>query len=102
MSLEHHSLDQTQLSTAIQGALGYLDPESMQTNQVTEKSDVYSFRVVFVELLTGKKAPFFDRPKDQRILTMFFLFTLKDDSLSKILEDCIMKNGTHGQILRVA
>ncbi|KAL0351338.1 UNVERIFIED_CONTAM: Wall-associated receptor kinase [Sesamum calycinum] len=36
-------LDHTQMSTVVQGTLGYLDPEYMQTNQLTEKSDVYSF-----------------------------------------------------------
>ena len=95
-------LDQNQLSTAVQGTPGYLDPESLQTNRVTEKSDVYSFGVVLVELLTGKKALFFDRPKEQRILTMFFLFALKDDSLFQVLEDCIVNNGNHMQILKVA
>ena len=35
-------LDQTQLSTVVQGTLGYLDPEYMHTSQLTEKSDVYS------------------------------------------------------------
>ena len=94
------SLDKTQLSTAIQGTPGYLDPESMQTNQVTEKSDVYSFGVVLVELLTGKKALFFE--KEQRILTMLFLFALKDDRLFEVLEDCIVNNGNHTQILKVA
>ena len=94
------SLDKTQLSTAIQGTPGYLDPESMQTNQITEKSDVYSFGVVLVELLTGKKALFFE--KEQRILTMLFLFALKDDKLFEVLEDCIVNNGNHMQILKVA
>ena len=96
------SLDKTQSSTDVQGTPGYLDPESIQTNQVTEKSDVYSFGVVLVELLTGKKALFFDRPKEQRVLTMLFLLALKDDSLFEVLKDCIVNNGNHKQILRVA
>ncbi|KAJ9675890.1 hypothetical protein PVL29_024721 [Vitis rotundifolia] len=95
-------LDQTQLSTAVQGTPGYLDPESMQTYRVTEKSDVYSFGVVLVELLTGKKALFFDRPQEQRILTMFFLLALKDNSLFQVLDDCIVNNANHMQILKVA
>ncbi|CBI39370.3 unnamed protein product, partial [Vitis vinifera] len=74
-------LDQNQLSTAVQGTPGYLDPESLQTN---------------------RKALFFDRPKEQRILTIFFLFPLKDDSLFQVLEDCIVNNGNHKQILKVA
>ena len=96
------SLDQTQLSTVVQGTPGYLDPEAMQTNQVTEKSDVYSFGVVLVELLTGKKALFIDRPKEQRVLTMLFLLALKDDTLFEVLEDCIVNNRNHVQILKVA
>lgn len=32
---------------------GYLDPEYMLTHKLTEKSDVYSLGIVFLELLTG-------------------------------------------------
>lgn len=34
---------------------GYLDPEYFLTHKLTDKSDVYSLGVVFLELLTGRK-----------------------------------------------
>ncbi|CAA2982206.1 Serine threonine kinase [Olea europaea subsp. europaea] len=103
-------LDQTQLSTMVQGTFGYLvlqptflsNPEYMQTNQLTEKSDVYSFGVVLVELLTGKKALSYDRPEEERNLASYFLSTLKQGRLFQILDDNNICEGNSEQLIAVS
>ncbi|XP_031115889.1 putative wall-associated receptor kinase-like 16 [Ipomoea triloba] len=94
--------DQTQLITMVQGTLGYLDPEYMQTHQLTEKSDVYSFGVVLVELLTGRRAVFFDGPEEERNLSLHFLSSLKENRLFMILDDNIVCEGNNEELQEVA
>ncbi|CAN6721485.1 unnamed protein product [Malus baccata var. baccata] len=92
-------LDKAQLSTMVQGTLGYLDPEYLQTSQLTEKSDVYSFGVVLAELL---KALSFDKPEEERNLAMYFLSALKDDRLLQVLDDCIVTEANIEQLKEVS
>ncbi|KAB1220903.1 Wall-associated receptor kinase 2 [Morella rubra] len=95
-------LDQTQLTTLVQGTLGYLDPEYFQTSQLTEKSDVYSFGVVMAELLTGKKALSMDRPENDRNLANCLLSAIKEDCLLQILDDQIVKEDNIEELKDVA
>ncbi|XP_062231660.1 probable LRR receptor-like serine/threonine-protein kinase IRK [Phragmites australis] len=49
-------LDRYVLSSKIQSALGYMAPEfTCRTVKVTEKCDVYSFGVLVLEILTGRR-----------------------------------------------
>ncbi|CAA2956297.1 Serine threonine kinase [Olea europaea subsp. europaea] len=95
-------IDQTQLSTVVQGTFGYLDPEYMQTNQLTGKSDVYSFGVVLVELLMGKMALSYDRPEEERCLANYFLSKLKQSNLFQVLDDNIVCEGNSEKLTSVA
>ncbi|KAM6602440.1 hypothetical protein CsatA_022049 [Cannabis sativa] len=79
-------IDKTQLTTLVQGTLGYLDPEYFHTSQLTEKSDVYSFGVVLAELLTGQKALSFDRSENERNLALYFISSMEEDDLLRILD----------------
>nr|POF18796.1 wall-associated receptor kinase 1 [Quercus suber] len=95
-------LDQTQLNTLVQGTWGYLDPEYIQTSQLTRKSDVYSFGVVIAELLTGMKTLSFDRPENDRNLAIAFVSAIKEDRLLQILEDHIVSEGNIEQLKEIA
>ncbi|KAL5976593.1 hypothetical protein ACLOJK_020926 [Asimina triloba] len=59
------------VSTCAQGTLGYLDPEYYRNYQLTDKSDVYSYGVVLLELLTSQRAIDFGRDQDDVNLAMF-------------------------------
>ncbi|KAK7275582.1 hypothetical protein RIF29_16701 [Crotalaria pallida] len=95
-------LDQTELETVVQGTLGYLDPEYMQTSQLTEKSDVYGFGVVLVELLTGEKALVFEKPEEKRSTAKHFLSCLKEGHLLEVLETGILNEENKEEIKEVA
>ncbi|XP_042970945.1 wall-associated receptor kinase-like 22 [Carya illinoinensis] len=87
------AIDQTHLTTQVQGTFGYLDPEYFQTSQFTEKSDVYSFGVVLVELLTGEKAISSIRTEDTKGLASFFIRSMEENNLFDILDDRVLKEG---------
>ncbi|KAJ7548534.1 hypothetical protein O6H91_07G015500 [Diphasiastrum complanatum] len=48
--------DTNHISTAPQGTPGYLDPDYYESYQLTDKSDVYSYGVVLMELISAKRA----------------------------------------------
>lgn len=88
---------QTEIQTLVLGTFGYLDPEYLQSNQLTEKSDVYSFGVVLVELLTSKVAVSKDR-----CLASIFVASMEEDFLSQILDDDIVNEQNIETVQNVA
>ncbi|KAG4128359.1 hypothetical protein ERO13_D09G016350v2 [Gossypium hirsutum] len=96
------ALEQTHLTTRVQGTFGYMDPEYFRTNQFTEKSDVYSFGVVLIELLTGQKPISTNQSEQVRSLVSYFLHSMQENFLFSILNPMVVKDGPEQEIMVVA
>ncbi|KAL9248256.1 hypothetical protein vseg_021599 [Gypsophila vaccaria] len=96
------ALDQTHLTTRVQGTFGYLDPEYFRSSQYTEKSDVYSFGVVLVELLTGKKAVVTTESDNGKSLASWFLSSMENSELFDILATRVVNEARKETIYAIA
>ncbi|KAJ1281541.1 hypothetical protein BS78_04G313400 [Paspalum vaginatum] len=83
--------DEAEIATLVQGTCGYLDPEYLMTCQLTDKSDVYSFGVVLLELLTRKKALYFDGPEEDRSLVSCFMTAMKAGQHQELLDSQVRR-----------
>ena len=93
----HISIDQTGVTTAIQGTIGYLDPMYYYTSRLTDKSDVFSFGVL-IELLTRKRPTV--RTSDGDSLVSHFASLVTEGDLVGIIDPQIMEED--GQVHEVA
>ncbi|XP_078167786.1 wall-associated receptor kinase 2-like [Carex rostrata] len=94
--------DESQFVTVVQGTCGYLDPEYLQSCQLTDKSDVYSFGVVLLELLTSKLVVDFEASEEEKNLSSRFLSAMKEKKMDDLLDAQIKREEDEEIIYRVA
>lgn len=87
------------VSTCAQGTLGYLDPEYYRNYQLTDKSDVYSYGVVMLELLTSQNAIDFSRDQDDVNLAIFVSQRARSGAVMEILDHRLLEKEGSDDIL---
>nr|XP_011469707.1 PREDICTED: cyclic nucleotide-gated ion channel 1-like [Fragaria vesca subsp. vesca] len=92
----------TGLATIALGTPGYLDPEVLQTNRMTEKSDVYGFGVVLAELITSRRAIDRERPEGEMSLAFFFVLSAERGCLDQIVDSEIINETNFEMVEKVA
>ncbi|XWS14501.1 hypothetical protein CRYUN_Cryun35bG0015000 [Craigia yunnanensis] len=70
------------------GSLGYVAPEAALTAQPTKKADVYSFGIVLLEILTGRKPVMFTQDED---IVKWVKKQLQKGQISELLEPGLLE-----------
>lgn len=78
--------DVTHVSTAPQGTPGYVDPEYHQCYQLTDKSDVFSFGVVLIELISSKPAVDITRHRHEINLSNMAINKIQNRALHELVD----------------
>ncbi|KAL5562091.1 hypothetical protein UlMin_031838 [Ulmus minor] len=82
--------DKTHVSSRVMGTYGYCAPEYQRTGQLTVKSDIYSFGVVLLELITGRRAIDTTKPTEEQNLVCWALPVFKDPQKYPKLADPLL------------
>ncbi|XP_044477113.1 LEAF RUST 10 DISEASE-RESISTANCE LOCUS RECEPTOR-LIKE PROTEIN KINASE-like 1.2 isoform X2 [Mangifera indica] len=76
----------THVSTAPQGTPGYVDPEYHQCYQLTVKSDVFSFGVVLIELISSMPAVDITRHRHEINLSNMAINKIQNKALHELVD----------------
>ncbi|XP_019102059.1 PREDICTED: putative receptor-like protein kinase At3g46340 isoform X3 [Camelina sativa] len=76
--------EESQASTVVAGTLGYLDPEYYRTCRLAEMSDVYSFGILLLEIITNQNV--IDQGREKAHITEWVALVLKGGDVAKIVD----------------
>ncbi|KAL5738040.1 hypothetical protein ACOSP7_030801 [Xanthoceras sorbifolium] len=74
----------THVSTTVAGTPGYLDPEYYTSNRLTDKSNVYSFGIVLLQIITSK--PVIEKSQERTHIIQWASFMLAKGDIKNVVD----------------
>ncbi|KAF6147363.1 hypothetical protein GIB67_003261 [Kingdonia uniflora] len=86
------------VSLEVRGTAGYLDPEYYSTQHLSAKSDVFSFGVVLLEIISGREPLNIHRPRNEWSLVEWAKPFIRESRIEEIVDPNI-KGGYHAEAM---
>ncbi|XP_072998707.1 protein NSP-INTERACTING KINASE 3-like isoform X2 [Typha latifolia] len=83
---------ESHVTTAVRGTVGHIAPEYLSTGQSSEKTDVFGFGILLLELITGQKALDFGRLANQKGVMLDWVKNLHQENKLSMMVDKDLKD----------
>nr|XP_043638991.1 protein NSP-INTERACTING KINASE 3-like isoform X2 [Erigeron canadensis] len=80
------------VTTAVRGTVGHIAPEYLSTGQSSDKTDVFGFGILLLELITGQKALDFGRAANQKGIMLDWVKKLHLEGKLNLMVDKALQN----------
>ncbi|KAI7727711.1 hypothetical protein M8C21_008343 [Ambrosia artemisiifolia] len=80
------------VTTAVRGTVGHIAPEYLFTGQSSDKTDVFGFGILLLELITGQRALEFGKAANQKGVMLDWVKKIHQEKKLDILVDKDLKN----------
>ncbi|XP_021286380.1 proline-rich receptor-like protein kinase PERK5 [Herrania umbratica] len=94
----------THVSTRVMGTFGYLAPEYASSGKLTDKSDVFSFGVVLLELITGRRPLDLTGEMDESLVDWarpLCASAMEDENFSQLVDPRLENNFVQHEMARM-
>ncbi|KAG7543616.1 Leucine-rich repeat-containing N-terminal plant-type [Arabidopsis thaliana x Arabidopsis arenosa] len=94
IALDGGGVQRDHVTTIVKGTPGYVDPEYYLSHRLTEKSDVYSLGIVFLEILTGMRPISHGRNIVREVneaCEAGMMMSVIDGSMGQYSEECVKR-----------
>ncbi|CAN8266546.1 unnamed protein product [Cochlearia groenlandica] len=84
--------EESHVTTAVRGTVGHIAPEYLSTGQSSEKTDVFGFGILLLELITGLRALEFGKAANQKGAILDWVKRLQEEKKLEKIVDKDLKN----------